>query len=63
MIFSKKKENCNVQFEYGNNVLEVVVSFTYLGLNLSCNGKLKLAIETLSNQATRAMFGIKRLYN
>ena len=63
MIFSKKKGNCNVEFKYGNNVLEVVESYTYLGLNLSCNGKLKLAIETLSNQATRAIFGIKKLYN
>ena len=42
MIFSEKKENCNVEYKYGNNVLEVVESYTYLGLNLSCNGKLKL---------------------
>ena len=63
MIFSKKKENCNVEFKYGNNILEVVESYTYLGLNLICDGKLKLAIETLSNQATRAIFVIKKLYN
>ena len=61
MIFSKKKENCNVEFKYGKNVLEVVESYTYLGLNLSCNGKLKLAIETLSNQATRAIFWDKEI--
>ena len=44
-------------------ILEVVESYTYLGLNLSCNGKLKLANDILSYQATRAIFGIKKLYN
>ena len=43
----------------GDNELDIVDSYVYLGINVKNNGTLKPAIEPLCNQAIRAVFGIK----
>ena len=35
----------------------------YLGINIKNNGTLKPAMESLCNQAIRAVFGMKSMYN
>ena len=40
----------------------IVNSYVYLGINFNYNGKFKVALETISNQATKAIYGIKKVY-
>ena len=40
----------------------IVNSYVYLGINFNYNGKFKVALETISNQATKAIYGIKKAY-
>ena len=60
VIFCKRKSNHNLEFRYGNFVIDIVDSYVYLGVNVNYNGKFKVALETISNQATRAIYGLKK---
>ena len=62
VIFCKRKSNHNLEFRYGNCVTDIVDSYVYLGVNFNYNGKFKVALETISNQATRAIYGLKKAY-
>ena len=46
------------KIQYGDNAVEVVKEYTYLGLKFYCNGKLNKAIEHLCSKATRSMFAL-----
>ena len=62
VIFCKRKSNHNLEFRYGNFVIDIVDSYVYLGVKFNYNGKYKVALETISNQATRAIYGLKKAY-
>ena len=62
VIFCKRKSNHNLEFRYGNFVIDIVDSYVYLGVNFNHNGKYKVALETIANQATRAIYGLKKAY-
>ena len=63
VIFEKKKSNNEIAFHYGDNELDIVDSYVYLGINIKNNGTLKPAMELLCNQAIRTVFGMKSIYN
>ena len=63
VIFEKKKSNNEIVFHYGDNELDIVDSYVYLGINIKNNGTLKPAMESLCNQAIRAVLGMKSMYN
>ena len=63
VIFEKTKSNNEIVFHYGDNELDTVDSYVYLGINIENNGTLKPAMESLYNQAIRAVFGMKSMYN
>ena len=62
VIFCNRKSNINVNFNYGNNEIEIVDSYVYLGVYLNYNGKLTHAMNNNANQAIRALHGLKNLY-
>ena len=57
MIFAN-----NGNFYYGQDKIIIVETYVYLGIKLNYNAKLKTAINAISNQAIRAMFGLKKIY-
>ena len=46
-------------FDLNDNRLELVKEYKYLGLTLTCNGKLNYAAEILAQKARKAFFGLK----
>ena len=62
MIFANRKFDYNGNFYYGQDKIIIVETFVYLGIKLNYNAKLKTAINAISNQAIRAMFGLKKIY-
>jgi len=56
LVFSRGKIRNKPEIYYGNELLEVVYDYTYLGITMSYNGTFKLAIKNLYDIANRAMF-------
>ena len=59
LVFSNrkiKKENYN--FKLGEDTLEIVDTFKYLGIQFSYNGKFTYAIKDLCSMAERAMYSL-----
>ena len=54
--------NNNIVLKFGPENTDIVDSYVYLGINLYYNGKLKCAIDSIANQATRAIFGLRKVY-
>ena len=63
VIFEKTKSNNEIVFHYGDNELDTVDSYVYLGINIKNNGTHKPAMGSLCNEAIRAVFGMKSMYN
>jgi hypothetical protein len=63
MIFSRGKVRNLPNWRIGDNSLEVVYSFTYLGLKLNYDNKFSVAQHDLYNRASRAMFGLLKKCN
>ena len=56
-IFSRSKTiHTNFNFKYGNQKIETVDWYKYLGVILNYNGSFKLALDSLRSQASRAMY-------
>ena len=60
VVFSKRISKQDCVFLYGIDTIEIVESYVYLGILFSRNGKFKSALDAISNQATRAIFGMKK---
>ena len=59
MVFSNKKiKRENYDFKLGEDSIEIVDSFKYLGIRFSYNGKFTLAINDLGSMAERAMYSL-----
>jgi hypothetical protein len=43
-------------FDFNDNRLELVTEYKYIGLSVTCNGKLKYAAEILAQNARKAFF-------
>ena len=46
---------------YGDQTIEIVTSFKYLGFNITSGGSFKGTIQDLTNSARRAIFGLKSI--
>jgi hypothetical protein len=56
----KAKTDSNAYlFDLNDNRLELVKEYTYLGLTVTCNGKLNYAAEILVQKARKVFFGLK----
>ena len=59
IIFSKGKPQLqNHNFKIGDEIIEVVKDFKYLGVTFSCNGGFVNNIKELKKQGNRAIFGL-----
>ena len=61
VIFSHQKVKEKPKFMLGENELEIVDEYTYLGFSLKYNGNLSHGICEIKNQASRAMYHITPL--
>ena len=59
MIFNKAGKMCKLKFLLGNEVLENVNSYNYLGITLTPSCNLKHAINALDLKAKKAMFKVR----
>ena len=61
MIFSKteRKAKTDSNAYLFDNRLELLKEYKYLGLTVTCNGKLNYAAEILAQKARKAFFGLK----
>ncbi|MCG8032789.1 MAG: hypothetical protein JAZ03_11525 [Candidatus Thiodiazotropha taylori] len=53
----------NLQFQYGDTVLEITSKFTYLGIVFTSGGSFSEAQATLSGQAQKAIFALNKHLN
>lgn len=57
---NKGKIKCNEKWCIGNDVLEIVEQFTYLGIIFQYNTKFTKAQKQLSDQGRKAMFAFRK---
>ncbi len=58
VVFSKGKIRKLATLKFNDIELEVVFSYTYLGITTNYNGKFKVTQKDLYDKASRAMFGL-----
>ena len=58
MVFSRGKIRNKRVIYFGENILEVVFEYVYLGVTMCYNGSFYKAIERLFDIASRAIFGL-----
>ena len=61
LIFSKQGKDTNDLFTIGDQALDQVKSYPYLGIEFSSSGSFKLAQQKLTNKAMKALFKLKQL--
>ena len=59
VIFSRGKIQIYPIFKYGDQTIDVVENYTYLGTIMNYNGKYSKAIEKQISQANRAVFSLR----
>ena len=61
MIFQKRpKKSVDINFKIGNEHIEIVQQYTYLGTRLTPTGNFTLALEHLKEKALHAFSGIRK---
>ena len=63
VIFARGKVRKYPTFTIGNEPVEVVCSFSYLGLKLNYNNQMHVARKDLYDRGSRAMFGLLKRCN
>ena len=61
-IFEKRKSIIDFTWSYDGQNLEIVDSFTYLGMKFTANGSLEAGAKALSDQALRAVNNLLGLF-
>ena len=59
MVFNKR--DCRTQFKYKEIILDIVSTYSYLGILINKNGSLKDAIKTQALKAEKAFFALKSM--
>ena len=59
VIFSRGKITVYPVFKFGNQVIDVVESYIYLGTVMNYNGNFSKAIQKQISQANRAVFSLR----
>ena len=62
-IFEKRRQNHNTEIYINGEKIEIVDSFTYLGVKLTYTGNMSGAINALSNQALKAYHSLLSLFD
>ena len=60
MIFQRRAKRYDCNFYIGNERIDIVQSYTYLGTQISSTGNFTLSLEHLREKAVRALFSLKR---
>ena len=63
MLFQLSNRYEHFNIFYNDEPLEVVKTFIYLGVNVSGNGKFYQAQKHLSEQALKALFALKKVFD
>ena len=58
LIFSSKSTKDLSQYWFGQDKIEIVDKYTYLGITFTNNGKLTEAVKVLQNKALKGMFSL-----
>ena len=61
MVFSRGRVRSKPTIKFGENLLEVVNEYVYLGTTFSSNGSMKAAVQKQIAQANRAMFKLRAI--
>ena len=60
MIFQRCTRKCEHNFRIGNEVIDVVQNYTYLGTRITSSGNFTLSLEHLRQKALHALFSLRR---
>ena len=60
VIFNKSRNQPTPVFKIGEDTIKHSSNYKYLGITLTENGSNKLAITTLANQTSKALFALMR---
>ena len=60
VIFNKSRNQSTPFFKIGEDTIKYSSNYKYLGITLTENGSNKLAITTLANQTSKALFALMR---
>ena len=60
MIFQKSTNKCDYTFHIGNELIDIVQDYTYLGTRISSSGNFTLSLEHLRQKALHAFFSLRR---
>ena len=60
MIFQRCTKKCDYIFHIGNEIIDIVQNYTYLGTCLSFSGNFTLSLEHLRQKALHAFFSLRR---
>jgi hypothetical protein len=58
LVFENRRSNSHYQWKYDGKLLDIVDSYVYLGILLCKNGYFKQSQKRLSEQASRALYGM-----
>ena len=60
MVFQKRGRKCTeFRFLIGNQIIDVVEEYTYLGTRMSSSGNFSVSREHLKEKALHALFSLK----
>ena len=60
MIFQKSTKKSDYTFHIGDEVIDIVQDYTYLGTRISSSGNFTLSLEHLRQKALHAFFSLRR---
>ena len=60
MVFQKGTNKCDYVFHIGNEMIDNVKDYTYLGTRISSSGNFTLSLEHLRQKALHALFSLRR---
>ena len=64
MIFQKRaQQNCNLEFHIGEETIDIVHEYTYLGTRISSTGNFNISLEHLKEKALHALFSLRKHTN
>ena len=64
MVFQKRAKKCSEEIFYvGNQIIDVVQDYTYLGTKISFSGNFKNSLDHLKEKALHALFSLRRHTN
>ena len=60
MIFQRRAKKYDCNFYIGNEKIDIVQSYTYVGTQISSTGNFTLSLEHLREKAVHALFSLRR---